>query len=282
MHKNLMQEQQRASKSKNKGKKSIDSKKWPTVTAKCKALRAQETTGKKKLSIENKKQDLSKQLSDLRLPEIIKPKFSIRAEDIGNHVVVSVENASCGYISPILTEINFSLRAKDKISIKGDNASGKSTLIKAILNNSNIQKEGNWNSVLDIGYLDQHYSVLNPKISVLETISSLNIYKDMSEIRCHLNDFLFRKNEEVNLLISELSGGEKARLCLAIIAAKTPKLLILDEVTNNIDLETRQHIIQVLKNYPGAIIVISHDEDFLKEIDIIDSYEINDGKIIIN
>lgn len=69
-------------------------------------------------------------------------------------------------------------------------------------------------------------------------------------------------------MAAQLSGGEKARLSLAQIAARTPKLLILDEITNNLDLETRGHVIEVLKNYPGAMIVISHDADFLEEIGV--------------
>ncbi|MCH9753530.1 MAG: ATP-binding cassette domain-containing protein [Alphaproteobacteria bacterium] len=88
------------------------------------------------------------------------------------------------------------------------------------------------------------------------------------EIRKHLNDFLFRKNEEVDAKIKMLSGGEKSRLCLAHISAKTPRLLILDEVTNNLDIETKEHVIQVLKHYPGAMIVISHDKDFLERVGI--------------
>ncbi len=88
------------------------------------------------------------------------------------------------------------------------------------------------------------------------------------EVRRHLNDFLFRKNEEVNSLVAQLSGGEKARLSLAQIAAKTPKLLILDEITNNLDLETKEHVAQVLRAYPGAMIIISHDADFLEGIGI--------------
>jgi ATPase subunit of ABC transporter with duplicated ATPase domains len=76
---------------------------------------------------------------------------------------------------------------------------------------------------------------------------------------------LFRKNEEVNAFVSTLSGGEKARLSLAQIAAKIPKLLILDEITNNLDLETKEHVAQVLRAYPGAMIIISHDADFLEE-----------------
>jgi ATPase subunit of ABC transporter with duplicated ATPase domains len=97
---------------------------------------------------------------------------------------------------------------------------------------------------------------------------NLDLTWSHAEIRRHLNDFLFRKNEEVNALVSTLSGGEKARLSLVQIAAKTPKLLILDEITNSLDLETRDHVIQVLKNYPGVMVVISHDEDFLKAIHV--------------
>ena len=97
-----------------------------------------------------------------------------------------------------------------------------------------------------------------------------------------LNDFLFRKNEEVNALVSTLSGGEKARLSLAHIAAKTPKLLILDEITNNLDLETKEHVVQVLKAYPGAMIIISHDADFLEEIGVNSYFKITDGYLSFN
>ena len=75
-------------------------------------------------------------------------------------------------------------------------------------------------------------------------------------------------------MVSSLSGGEKARLSLAQIAAITPKLLILDEITNNLDLETRDHVIQVLKDYPGAMLVISHDADFLSAIGVDTRYRI--------
>jgi ATPase subunit of ABC transporter with duplicated ATPase domains len=71
----------------------------------------------------------------------------------------------------------------------------------------------------------------------------------------------------------------RARLSLAQIGAKTPKLLILDEITNNLDLETRGHVIEVLKNYLGAMIVISHDADFLEEIGINHYLEINNGTL---
>ena len=156
------------------------------------------------------------------------------------------------------------------MAITGDNGSGKSTLIKAILGDESVCKTGDWHGVKqeDIGYLDQHYGTLNPDQTVLETIANLVPHWPHAEIRRHLNAFLFRKNEEVNALVGTLSGGEKARLSLAQIAARTPKLLILDEITNNLDLETKGHVIQVLKSYPGAMIMISHEADFLEAIEV--------------
>jgi ATPase subunit of ABC transporter with duplicated ATPase domains len=114
--------------------------------------------------------------------------------------------------------------------------------------------------------LDQHYQTLDLERSALEIIAEAVPQWDHYTIRRHLNDFLFRKNEEVNMLVKNLSGGEQARLSLAQIAAHPPQLLILDEITNNLDLETRNHVIQVLCDYPGAMVVVSHDMEFLMEI----------------
>lgn len=177
---------------------------------------------------------------------------------------------------PLLAQINFSLTAGDRIAIRGNNGTGKSTLVKAINNDPNIVKSGNWYvpKVSDIGYLDQHYATLSSHLTVLETIEALVPDWRPIDLRRHLCDFLFCKNEEVNALVSTLSGGEKARLTLAQIAAKTPKLLILDEITNNLDLETREHVIQVLREYPGSMIVISHDDDFLSEIEVNNQYNL--------
>jgi ATPase subunit of ABC transporter with duplicated ATPase domains len=272
MHQNLMQEQIRAAKSKQKGQKSIDQRKWPTIISNSKALQAQETSGRKKAAIDHKKQGLIDKLADLRLPEVIMPKFSLSSADIGDKSVLSIQDASIGYTDPILQNINLELGSKSRIAIKGNNGSGKTTLIKAILNDASINKAGNWYVTRDIGYLDQHYSTLDPNLTVLESL-------DMPDKRRHLNNFLFRKPEEVHAKVSTLSGGEKARLSIAQIAAITPRLLILDEITNNLDIETRQHVIEILKHYPGAMIVISHDEYFLREIGIENFYEIRDNHL---
>jgi ATPase subunit of ABC transporter with duplicated ATPase domains len=283
MHHKLMQEQQRSSKSKAKGQKSIDQRKWPTVVSNAKAGRAEETSGRKKSAIDKRKSDLAESLSDLRLPEIIVPKFSLSGSDAGRGMIIQISGASVGYFEgqPILSGISLSLGSGQHMAITGDNGSGKSTLIKAILGDESVCKTGEWHVIKreDVGYLDQHYGTLNPDKTVLETIADLVPAWPHTEVRRHLNDFLFRKNEEVNALVRTLSGGEKARLSLAQIAAKTPKLLILDEITNNLDLETKEHVAQVLKYYPGAMIVISHEADFLEEIGVNSYFKITDGYV---
>jgi ATPase subunit of ABC transporter with duplicated ATPase domains len=284
IHHALMKEQTRAAKSKSKGTKSIHQRKWPTILSPTKVSGAQETSGRKKSVIENKKQDLSEKLSNLRLPEIIVPKFSLSSTSIDGRNIVTIRDGSIGYagFEPLLKKISLSIGSMDRVSIQGDNASGKSTLIKVILNDPSIIKSGNWYTpkIEDIGYLDQHYNTLSAEKTVFETIAELVPTWTHIKVRRHLNDFLFHKNDEVNSTIAQLSGGEKVRLSLAQIAARTPKLLILDEITNNLDLETKQHVTQVLKVYPGAMIVISHEDDFLDEIGIDACFEINNGLLI--
>jgi ATPase subunit of ABC transporter with duplicated ATPase domains len=282
VHQALMKEQSRSAKSRSKGEKNIKQRKWPTVVSVAKASRGQETSWHKKAMIDHKKQVLLDQLSTLRLPEILKPTFSLSSSELGTKIVISIQEGSVGYegFSPIIQGVYLTLHCGEKIAFQGCNGSGKSTLLKAILNQEDIIKSGIWlvPTPQNIGYLDQHYGTLNPRHSVLETLSHLRPEWDHGTLRRHLNDFLFRKNEEVSALTKTLSGGEKARLSLACIGAKTPRLLIVDEVTNNLDLETKDHIISALKNYPGAMIIVSHDEGFLRDLGIDDSYRIEDGK----
>lgn len=281
IHRNMMNEQTRAKNRRIHGEKSIQQRKWPTIVSKTKARNAQETSGCRKSVINDQKQKLSQQLSELYLPEVIYPRFSLSGLE-SQQTLATISDGTVGYEkhdTSILCKLSFSIKAQDRIAIHGANGSGKSTLLKAILNDQSITKKGTWSipPPKEIGHLDQHYNTLNANKTVWETISCYLIDKSYSEIRKYLNDFLFRKNEEVNALVATLSGGEKARLSLAQIAAITPKLLILDEVTNNLDRETRAHVIQVLTEYPGAMIVVSHDIDFLNAINITAEYEIKNG-----
>jgi len=280
-HRSLMKEQTRAKNSRMGGEKKIENRKWPTVGSPTKMARGNETSNRKKSEIHHKKQLLIEQMSGLRLPEVIKPTFSIQAGESGR-VLVSISDGSVGFENPIVTSINLSVTTGERIAISGDNGSGKSTLIRAILGDIAVVKRGAWQVLKreSIGYLDQHYSTLDVEKTVLDSMQDYVSNWSHAEIRKHLNDFLFRKNEEINIPVLNLSGGEKARLSLALIAAITPRLLILDEITNNLDLETRNHVIQVLKDYPGAMVVISHDADFLESIQITSHYFIHNGLLL--
>lgn len=283
LHCDLMQEQKRAAKSRAKGEKSIEQRKWPTVISKTKVLRAQETSGRKKVALDTKKQDLSQRLAALSIPEVIVPNFSLQAEHVGQKVLVSIQAGSISYPGheAILSQIYLTIHARQRLALLGDNASGKSSLAKAILNIQGIVRKGEWvtPSLSHIGYLDQQYQTLLLNKTVYDNLADFVPHWNTQEIRKHLQAFLFRKHEDVNLLANQLSGGERVRLCLAQIAAKTPKLLILDEVTNNLDLETKQHVIEVLQTYPGALLVISHDDDFIRAINVNDYYHIENNTV---
>lgn len=272
MHEKLMKEQQRAAKSKSSGEKKIANKKWMSTTADLKAMKAEKSQGKNLRNLDSRKQKLSEQLNEMRMPEVIVPKFHLPFSKTGDETIISIIDGAIGYSAEhlVASDINLSVMSHEHLAIVGKNGSGKTTLLKAIMNDPTVFRRGDWYvpKQSEIGYLDQHYSNLNPEQSALEIIAEANPSWTHAEIRRHLNDFLFRKNEEVNTAVKHLSGGEKARLSLAKIAANVPKLLILDEITNNIDLETKNHVAEVLQEYPAAMIIVSHDEIFLKKLEI--------------
>ena len=199
-----------------------------------------------------------------------------------NSELVCINNGKCGYKTKngnkyIINQINLHITRGQLIAIKGENAVGKSTLLKAIVNDKSVFREVAWNIIdsSNIGFLDQHYVDMNLDISVLDFILHSRIDWDISQARYHLHDFLFRTNEEIYVKVNMLSGGEKVRLLLAKISAIVPRLIILDEITNNLDLITREHIIKILIAYPGALLIVSHDEDFLDRIGIEDYFLLN-------
>lgn len=270
MHDKLMREQTRAANSRRAGEKSIDNRKWPTVTSHAKARRAEKTSGKKKSDIAEKKEQIEYELSQLHIHEEIKYKFELAAKVGGHTSIISIQDGQIGYDKIVAHGIFLELGRGDRIHLKGKNGSGKTTLLKCITGSKELIKGGKWQlpNLCDIGYLDQYYRNLPEKKTVLELVHDVRPEWDMQQVREHLNSFLFRKNEEVCTQANTLSYGEKARLSLALIAARPPRLLILDEITNNLDLDAKEHVSEVLKYYPGAMIIVSHDPEFVKRIGV--------------
>lgn len=281
MHTKLMQEQQRAARSSAQGAKSINNKKWATVVSHAKARRAQETSGKKKIALQTQKQSILDRLDDLNAPPPIKPTFYMPAQSASG-VLLQINNGGIGYgEKTVLSNIHLTMHNHDKAVLAGANGSGKTTLLKAIRQDASVQRTGEWQdlNLQAIGYLDQHYQQLPKGVTVLEALTAIVPDWDPTQCYRHLAEFLFKGHDCVHQSINHLSGGEKARLSLALIAAKPPKLLILDEVTNNVDLETINYLIQILADYPGAMLIISHNQYFVEQLPITKIFSIDQGLI---
>ncbi len=273
----LMKEQTRAKNSRMSGEKKLDNKRILKVKANQMRSDAEKKTGKRKEQLNEKRAALVTQLKNINKPEIVHLKFHLPHNSKTGGTLLHISGGSAGYgQNNIISDINLILNAGDRLAIRGDNGSGKSTLVKAILSDSEVVTGGEWYlpPPEQCGYLDQHYSGLDPDKTVYEMARDKAPHMPEADLRSHLNDFLFKKNEEISNKISNLSGGEKARLSLALIALKTPSLLVLDEITNNVDLITKRYLSQIISRYPGTLIVISHEVSFLDEINITKCYDI--------
>lgn len=278
-HNALMKEQERSSKRKKHGKKKYDGDKLAYLSAKG---RGERTTSKRKKDVSSARAQVREQMNNLYIPEILEAHFILDALPKSSGNIVSIRRGSIGYEEVLLQEIFMDITAKERVVIQGNNGSGKTSLIKAMLGNNNVVCTGDWKlpNLDNIGYLDQNYATLDPHKTALEMAEESAPQLSHMELRDHLNSFLFRKNHEVNNQVSNLSGGEKARLSLALLALQPKQLLILDEVTNNVDLETKNHLIQALQQYPGAMVLVSHDEEFIKQLGLDTCYQIIDKQLI--
>lgn len=181
-----------------------------------------------------------------------------------------------------IQNLNFCWRGNSRIAIRGRNGSGKSTLLKMFIDGQVQYVRGE----IRIGdgrrvFIDQNVSRLHPHLNVLETIKKCAVGTE-GEIRSGLAKFLFEK-DAVYKKVENLSGGEKLRLALAsgilgTLRGDQPEIFILDEPTNNLDLAGIDYLETVLRDFGGAIVVVSHDEVFLKNIGIETYYDLPRGR----
>ncbi len=182
--------------------------------------------------------------------------------------ILKLENVKAGYgDSVILNDVNLDIAGGDRIGLLGANGAGKSTLVKTMATELAVIS-GNLLATkhLNIGYFAQHQmEQLDPKRTPMQHFNRL--YPDMTtqEIRNYLGGFDF-KGERVDEPVAPFSGGEKARLALALIIVDSPNLLLLDEPTNHLDMEMRHSLSLAMQSFEGAIILVSHDRSLIDAV----------------
>lgn len=188
----------------------------------------------------------------------------------GNDVLIAEDLAkSFGYGSnerKLFSHVDFDIKRGERICIVGPNGVGKTTLLKILMGdlepNQGRLKVGH---NVDFGYYDQEQQLLSGSNTVLEELhDAYRLYTD-TELRSILGRFLFQ-GEQVFLQVSSLSGGEKARLSLLKMMLSGANVLILDEPTNHLDIESKEVFEDALMEFPGTVIVVSHDRYFLNKI----------------
>jgi ATP-binding cassette subfamily F protein uup len=197
--------------------------------------------------------------------------FQIDAGDRSGKVVAELEHVTYGYDNRVLIrDFSTTILRGDKLGLLGPNGAGKTTLIRLILGDLQPQsgkiKQG---TKLEVAYFDQFRNQLNDEATLIDTISPGSDFVEIGGQRKHvisyLEDFLFPP-ERARAKVSALSGGERNRLLLARLFARPANLLVLDEPTNDLDIDTLELLEQLLQEYSGTVLIVSHDRTFLDNV----------------
>lgn len=184
----------------------------------------------------------------------------------GGKTVLTLQDYKFGYDNKMLGEVNLEIKRGDRICVMGDNGTGKSTLLRTIIDE--IKDLGGYKMFghqIEVAYFDQNMANFTSGNTVLEELWNENPDMEMYQVRSILGAFLFSA-DEVFKDVSVLSGGEKVRLLLAKLMLKKANFLILDEPTNHLDIISKEALENCLKDYEGTILFVSHDRYFIKEI----------------
>ncbi len=213
------------------------------------------------------------QLDRVEAPEAVRGKIKIRFRENfkSGQDVLHGEDLAMGFGTgrtkkDLFQHVSFDFKRGERICLVGPNGIGKTTLFRIIMEDlepreGHLKKGHN----VEFGYYDQEQKLLNENNTVLEELKdSYRLYSD-TEMRSILGRFMFQ-NDMVFLPISALSGGERARLSLLKMLLAGSNVLLLDEPTNHLDIESKEVFEDALLDFPGTLIVISHDRYFLRKI----------------
>jgi ATP-binding cassette subfamily F protein uup len=215
-----------------------------------------------------------KRLREQRLERRDRPgkvRMQIQAEKRSGKLVIEAENVNYAFGDhPVVSDFTTTIQRGDKVGIIGPNGSGKTTLLRLLVGELSPQSGSvEYGTNLEIAYFDQLRAQLDEGKSVLDNVGqgrdSVSINGRTRNLNVYLEDFLFSK-DRINAPISALSGGERNRLLLARLFAQPANLLVLDEPTNDLDVETLEILEDLLLEYDGTLLMVSHDRTFLNNI----------------
>lgn len=222
----------------------------------------------KRASLAKDRQKKIDRLDKIEKPHLSNRKVKMSFEDKRptKEIILQAKNLSIGYGTPIVSNINFTMRGFDKLAIVGPNGTGKTTLLKVIEKKLKpIRGQVDFLRKYKIGYFDQNQETLHYDKTIFQEIHDYYPMYTNKDVRSVAARFLFF-NEDLDKSISILSGGEKVRLVLLLLMLENPDLLILDEPTNHLDIDTKNIIEDVFNEFNGPIIFVSHDRYFINKI----------------
>jgi ATP-binding cassette subfamily F protein 3 len=181
--------------------------------------------------------------------------------------LVTMDRASVGYEpgKPILTGLSFRFDPEDRVALLGKNGNGKSTMAKLLAGKLQAMS-GEFTPArkLVVGYFAQHQAEeLDTTITPIQTLQNLRTKLTLEQVRTQLGGFGFSQDKQ-QTAVGKLSGGERARLMLALATLDKPNLLILDEPTNHLDIDARNELLTALNDFDGAVILVSHDRRLIE------------------
>lgn len=213
-----------------------------------------------------KKVEKIEKISPPRTRKIVE--FDFRAPPRSGDDVVELKGVSKSYGKKVIyTNLSLLVRRQERLCVMGVNGAGKSTLLKLVAGTTTPDVgEVKLGANVKLGYFAQHaMEVLDPSQTVLTTVQNTFPTANLGVVRTLLGAFGF-SGDTVEKSCSVLSGGEKARLVLAIMLFDPPNLLILDEPTNHLDIETKETLVKALSKFEGTLLFVSHDRSFLSAL----------------
>lgn len=237
--------------------------------------KAENSTSKLKSIHADKTSGISKELQDLRsnVKNFDKMKFGFDNSNLHQgKMLFKAEQINFKYDSKSVwkNDLDLEIVSGERIAIKGENGSGKTTLINLILGEIEVSKGEVFRSDIQAVYIDQDYSLIQNQLSIYEQAQEFNTEGlQEHDVKIRLNRFLFPK-ESWDKKCEALSGGERMRLmlCCLTIHQTVPDLIVLDEPTNNLDIENIEILTAAINEYEGTLVVVSHDESFLEQVNV--------------